>query len=40
MATDANIIWQKILEAKQMRMTIREETWPYMDCPGIFFCYQ
>jgi hypothetical protein len=31
MATDANIIWQKILEAKQMRMTIKEETWPYID---------
>ncbi|MCE7985585.1 MAG: hypothetical protein DYG89_30790 [Caldilinea sp. CFX5] len=31
MATDANIIWQKILEARQMRMTIKEETWPYID---------
>jgi hypothetical protein len=31
MATDANIIWQKILEAKQMRMIIKEETWPYID---------
>ncbi|MEZ4731976.1 MAG: hypothetical protein R3E79_33075 [Caldilineaceae bacterium] len=31
MATDANIIWQKILEAKQMKLTIKEETWPYID---------
>lgn len=31
MATDANVIWQKILEAKQMKLEIREETWPYID---------
>jgi hypothetical protein len=31
LATDPELIWQKILEVKQMRYQIREETWPIID---------
>ncbi len=31
LATDPELIWRKILEVKQMRHKIREETWPIID---------
>jgi hypothetical protein len=31
LATDPELIWQKILEVKQMKYQIREETWPIID---------
>jgi hypothetical protein len=31
LATDPEVIWRKILEVKQMRPMIREETWPIID---------
>ncbi len=31
LATDPELIWQKILEVKQMKHQIREETWPIID---------
>jgi len=31
LATDPELIWQKILEVKQMKHQIREETWPVID---------
>jgi hypothetical protein len=31
LATDPELIWQKILEVKKMRYQIREETWPVID---------
>ena len=31
LATDPEMIWQKILEVKQMKYQIREETWPIID---------
>jgi len=31
LATDPEVIWRKILEVKQMKHQIREETWPIID---------
>ena len=31
LATDPELIWRKILEVKQMKHQIREETWPIID---------
>jgi hypothetical protein len=31
LATDPELIWHKILEVKQMKYQIREETWPVID---------
>jgi hypothetical protein len=31
LATDPEVIWRKILEVKQMRPMIREDTWPIID---------
>ncbi len=31
LAIDPNTIWKKIVEATQMNVKIREETWPYID---------
>lgn len=31
LATDPELIWQKLLEVKQMKYQIREETWPVID---------
>jgi hypothetical protein len=31
LATDPELIWQKILEVKHMKYQIREETWPIID---------
>ncbi|RKZ38399.1 MAG: hypothetical protein DRQ49_14425 [Gammaproteobacteria bacterium] len=31
LATDPELIWQKLLEAKPMKHIIREETWPIID---------
>ena len=31
LATDPELIWRKILEVKQMKHQIREETWPVID---------
>jgi hypothetical protein len=31
LATDPDVIWQKILEASKMKSQIREETWPVID---------
>jgi len=31
LATDPEVIWRKILETKQMRPMIREDTWPIID---------
>ncbi|HEW98773.1 MAG: hypothetical protein DRR16_08095 [Candidatus Parabeggiatoa sp. nov. 3] len=31
LATDPKVIWEKILEIKQMKPQIHEETWPYIE---------
>ena len=31
LATDPNIIWQKIMEIAGMELTVSKETWPYID---------
>lgn len=31
LVTDPDVIWRKIMEVTEMELTIREETWPYID---------
>lgn len=31
LVSDPDVIWRKIMEVTEMELTIREETWPYID---------